>query len=1032
MEGLTVPPLDIDSAIAFPSPSTDYSNPLSARSIYIDGCIRDGLVPLSKFAVRKNVTKSLSLKSQGMGNKMARVFAESIHRLPLIHSLNLADNNLTDDGISYIMKSLKQLSTLTELDLSVNTVGNCAAKTLGEYISSPDCPLVKLRLHQADVDDLELAAFVHRLHTNKNLTELDVSNNFVGNAENLNTVIPDVVTGAEAFATLLRLPNCALQSLNLSWNMIRLDGAMDMVNAIGVNSSLTYLDLSFNSLGHDGGLALGDALTDNMTLQTLLIANNNIDSMAAFAICALAMRNLALKKIDLSGNPIGELGSRAATALPLSMGQRMAAYAHKLRNESGIGALSTVSREVISAPIGIVAVGCNLQIRDTKKASAFNPDLPCTQYELLLSNPYDRAIAFYLLYIASTHHTYNLKNVTWDPLGGKSSDTEEIILVHHVFNCAAYLDSKASEIIAMTERIIKAASNKELAKQLFDMVDEDKTGELDSEELQFLLGQLGIDLGLDAVEDIVAQFDVDGGGIVDQHDFFMVLKSLAATAHASIHNLTDTGVMMRVSKDHIDDPSQGEYFTPPKEGILKIELYDAFIQKSLFKTFSVVDTDSSKTMALNGSSDAEVMFTHILTQGKLKYNEGLELYADLFNQSKSKLDSLVKILLAMENGQDARRLCEHLLKGDNATRRQLKQCLGQLLRPVLGNYNGYYVLDMKKSLHRQVVSRLLTHSMTTNAVRQKYFEAFGGGRLGDLSQCTPWSSFRNELYNGKPIRITPESLKALSNFGTLEFDYSTVERADEDIEDLKAISDTRFLRVLRKFGLYPTAFFDLQEGGPVEEGEQKDATGDGTTVLDEESEESDDGPRKLHETTLIDHCIALLKDLQKKGLSTTPARMKTTVSSAESRTESRGESRGKNVKSEKPKSRESISSNKTSIRPQTGTEKEREVESRDKDDNDEKDMTIGERMERAKALFEVMMKCGGNGKGDQIQDTSNASSSTVGADGDLEKKEQKKELSPKLVLERAISAVLNKEQEIVREIGLLKDEVTDGQIYLAN
>lgn len=63
------------------------------------------------------------------------------------------------------------------------------------------------------------------LKCNKNLKELDLSNNKIGSAESLNTVMPDIVTGGEALADLLKMEACSLQTLKLSWNMIRLEGA---------------------------------------------------------------------------------------------------------------------------------------------------------------------------------------------------------------------------------------------------------------------------------------------------------------------------------------------------------------------------------------------------------------------------------------------------------------------------------------------------------------------------------------------------------------------------------------------------------------------------------------------------------------------------------------------------------------------------------------------------------------------------------------------------------------------------------------
>lgn len=50
------------------------------------------------------------------------------------------------------------------------------------------------------------------------LTELDLSENLVGTSENLNSVMPDTVTGGEALADLLRSDGCVLSTLKLGTN----------------------------------------------------------------------------------------------------------------------------------------------------------------------------------------------------------------------------------------------------------------------------------------------------------------------------------------------------------------------------------------------------------------------------------------------------------------------------------------------------------------------------------------------------------------------------------------------------------------------------------------------------------------------------------------------------------------------------------------------------------------------------------------------------------------------------------------------
>ena len=83
----------------------------------------------------------------------------------------------------------------------------------------------------------------------------------------------------KALADLLRMPTCKLKILKLDWNLIRLDGGIDLASSVAVNNTLTYLDLSYNALGTNGGITLGVSILKNTSLETLILQNNGLDSI---------------------------------------------------------------------------------------------------------------------------------------------------------------------------------------------------------------------------------------------------------------------------------------------------------------------------------------------------------------------------------------------------------------------------------------------------------------------------------------------------------------------------------------------------------------------------------------------------------------------------------------------------------------------------------------------------------------------------------------------------------------------------------
>ena len=141
--------------------------------------------------------------------------------------------------------------------------------------------------------------------------------------------MPELITGGEALAALISSDTCHISMLHLSWNMLRLDGAVELASSLEHNRHLRYLDLSYNSLGVEGGEMLGMALISNQSLRTLLISNNNINSSACFTICVGIEENFSLEYVNMDRNPIGQGGAKILMQLPVTSGSRVTLSASK-------------------------------------------------------------------------------------------------------------------------------------------------------------------------------------------------------------------------------------------------------------------------------------------------------------------------------------------------------------------------------------------------------------------------------------------------------------------------------------------------------------------------------------------------------------------------------------------------------------------------------------------------------------------------------------------------------------------------------
>ena len=116
----------------------------------------------------------------GIGDALGCLLAEVLSDLPMIDSINLSANNLTDRSLSPLISSITTIPSVTVLNLSKNKIDGLSSIALANYLSRPDCPIVSLNISSADVDDTECVKFVKALRENDRLTYLDISCNLLG------------------------------------------------------------------------------------------------------------------------------------------------------------------------------------------------------------------------------------------------------------------------------------------------------------------------------------------------------------------------------------------------------------------------------------------------------------------------------------------------------------------------------------------------------------------------------------------------------------------------------------------------------------------------------------------------------------------------------------------------------------------------------------------------------------------------------------------------------------------------------------
>lgn len=253
-----------------------------------------------------------------------------------------------------------------------------------------------------------------------------------------------------------------------------------------------------------------------------------------------------------------------------------------------------------------------------------------------------------------------------------------------------YFDARQKEVLASLEKMRMAASNIQFAVRLFQEVDTDGSGELDKEELGKLMAKMGFKMSEKRLSELMAVYDVDMGGKIELHEFLMLLKSQHQEATQRIKELTQSPVMALKTE-------KNTRYIPPEVGALHITIIDGFAKKKQYRVLTACDREYVDEVAQGvGGVAASGMVAASMQGAKLRLDEGLTVAETMLMESGDKVATVKKLLLQMNDFDDARHLITSIIDEDRADMIRLRRDLGPMLKAILGNPNGYYVLDLSK------------------------------------------------------------------------------------------------------------------------------------------------------------------------------------------------------------------------------------------------------------------------------------------------------------------------------------------------
>ena len=101
--------------------------------------------------------------------------------------------------------------------------------------------------------------------------------------------------------------NKGLQVLDLSWNHIRLLGAVALCKGLQKNMSIINMNMAWNGLGFEGSLALEEVLRVNTSLKFFDVSNNRINWEGVSYVAKGLRRNGTLQMLKVSFLPVNDL-----------------------------------------------------------------------------------------------------------------------------------------------------------------------------------------------------------------------------------------------------------------------------------------------------------------------------------------------------------------------------------------------------------------------------------------------------------------------------------------------------------------------------------------------------------------------------------------------------------------------------------------------------------------------------------------------------------------------------------------------------
>ncbi|VDD83426.1 unnamed protein product [Mesocestoides corti] len=292
--------------------------------------LRDREIPsLCASLLNVPVINSLDLRYNELTNEGAITLGNFLKNDRCLKELNLMGNNITADGAKELGIALKLNHTLKILKMTGNPIKREGGIHLAHGLQANNT-LTHLDVGECDMDIASAIAFATVLRTNNSLLCFNINRLLLFTHQEEQTVHMWEMLCLNTTLTELHLAKCdmrdfgakrlvdalernkTIQVLDVSANRISSDGAIAFARALRNRCSLTVLDLSFNRIQNEGAIALAEVLKKhNDRLIVLALASNEIHEKGLCALADALLDNDHLRYIYLWGNDISDKAAAA-------------------------------------------------------------------------------------------------------------------------------------------------------------------------------------------------------------------------------------------------------------------------------------------------------------------------------------------------------------------------------------------------------------------------------------------------------------------------------------------------------------------------------------------------------------------------------------------------------------------------------------------------------------------------------------------------------------------------------------------------